>query len=381
MRIGFDAKRVFFNKTGLGNYGRSLLSALFMRHPNEDYLLYTPRKPSGVFPDFEAEALNHAEVRAPEFLPARLFPALWRSFGIGRTLSRDNVSVYHGLSMEIPTGLRKRGIRSAVCIHDLIFLKHPEFYPVIDRQIYNAKFIHACRNADCIVALSEQTRQDILNGFQLPPERVRVIHPTCDPAFTRVADEGEKAAVRERFHLTQRFILYVGTVNARKNLMTLVRAFKRLGMRGVSLVAVGSGGGYRRGVQNYVASNGLSDRVFFLDRVSTADLPALYQQAEVFAYPSFYEGFGLPILEALHSRVPVVTTRGGCFPEAGGPGSLYVDPLNVDEMAHALRRALTEPALRESMITTGLNHAQPFTPDAFADKAWNMYREIAEGTA
>ncbi|OGS34199.1 MAG: hypothetical protein A2293_14110 [Elusimicrobia bacterium RIFOXYB2_FULL_49_7] len=377
MRIGLDAKRAFFNSTGLGNYGRTLIAGLLQYHPEADYLLYSPKAPQNRFPDFEQKTAPHTTVHYPEKGLGSFFPSLWRSFGLSKTLKKDKIDLYHGLSMEIPTSLRTAGIRSAVCIHDLIFIKHPEFYPIIDRAIYRKKYLHACHNADMIVALSEQTRADILNDFHLSEDRVRVIHMSSDPLFSQRVGEETKATVKQRYGLPDRFILSVGTINTRKNLLGLVKAFEKLpASLGVSLVAIGKGGAYKKEVEQFIHAHDLSDRVHFPKNVANSDLPAIYQQAALFAYPSFYEGFGLPILEALQSRVPVVTTKGGCFPEAGGPNSLYIDPANIDELTDALQTGLTNSELRNRMIEAGLTHAAKFTPHAFADKTWALYQDL-----
>jgi glycosyltransferase involved in cell wall biosynthesis len=377
MRIGFDAKRAFQNHTGLGNYSRILLSALLRLHPESEFFFYTPKKPKGLFPDFENEARSRAITRTPDAFFSRRFPPLWRSFGLAQSISRDNVRLFHGLSHEIPSGLRQKGVKSAVTIHDLISLKFPELYPWADRQIYRMKLKYACANADRVIADSAQTSSDIQELFSVGADRVRVIPLACEPRFEQRIGADEKERVRKKYALPGRFILSVGTINSRKNLLALVKAFSLMrDASTVALVAIGGGGAYKRKVEAFVNERKLSDRVLFRDQVPSADLPAIYQQAELFAYPSLYEGFGYPIIEALKSRVPVVTSAGGCFPEAGGPGSVYVDPQNAEEICAAMRRILSDSALRARMIGQGETYAARFNERAFADATWDVYKEL-----
>jgi len=384
MRIGFDAKRAFFNATGLGNYSRSLLHALFLHHPEAEYLLYSPKPGRGSFPDFEKAAAACSTLRTPVSFFARRFPSLWRSFGLADALNSDRIDLFHGLSHEIPSGLARGKVKSVVTVHDLISLKYPEFYPWIDRRIYYAKLKYACANADCVITDSRQTMEDVRRYFKVPEERMRVVPLSCDPLFEKRTDEAEKKRVREKHGLPRRFLLTVGSINERKNLLTLVKAFERLDPEEpVSLVAIGRGGAYKRRVESYVREHRLAGKVLFPSSVATEDLPAIYQAALAFAYPSFYEGFGLPIVEALKSRVPVITSKGSCFSEAGGPASLYVDPNDAGELCGALNRVLSDPALRAIMAEKGAEYAGRFSAQALADSTWAVYRELtsAQGPA
>ncbi len=375
--IGFDAKRAFFNSTGLGNYSRSLLHALFENYPDLDYHLYTPKKPRNRFASFEKLVASKASVITPSSAIWKTFPSIWRSSGIGRNLMSSGIELYHGLSHEIPSGLRKRGIRSVVTIHDLINLKFPQFYGWIDRRIYHAKLQHACREADCVITDSIQTKLDVQEYFKVPDERCTVVPLICDPMFEKVVSEEMKAAIKKKYSLPDNFILYVGTINERKNLLSLIKAFENLpGRDTVKLVAVGRGNAYRKKVVKYVQLKGLQKRVLFPEVSNNEDLPAIYQMAEVFVYPSLYEGFGLPILEALWSRVPVITSHGGCFEEAGGQHSLYVEPTDPESIMHKLSRVLSDSALRTSIVKAGLKHAMCFTSQKFADQTFSVYKRF-----
>ena len=172
MKIGFDAKRAFFNPTGLGNYSRTLISSLSNRFPDHEYFLYSPKvSHNGLF----SADTNNLQLRIPAGLIAKLAPALWRSYGMNRTLKQDKLDLYHGLSHELPAGIKKTKIPSVVTIHDLIYLRYPKYYPAMDRWVYDKKFRHSCRVADRIIAVSEQTRRDLIEFFNVIPEKITVI--------------------------------------------------------------------------------------------------------------------------------------------------------------------------------------------------------------
>ncbi len=360
MILGFDAKRAFHNTTGLGNYSRDLLRIVRRHAPEHRCLAYSPRPPlaaSGA----QADGL---EVRGPRTALGRAFPSVWRSRGIADDLAADGVQLYHGLSNELPLGLAERGIASAVTVHDLIFERFPELYSPIDRRIYRWKAQSAARRADLVVAISEQTRSDLVELYGVPAERIRVVYQGCHAAFQEELPAQELAAARDRFGLPESFILSVGTVERRKNLLTVLRALA--GLPGVPMVVVGRRTAYAREVEAFIAQEKLETRVRFLTGVGVRELAALYRLATVFVYPSLFEGFGIPILEALFSGTPVVTTRGGVFPEAAGPGSAYVDPSSPEELGAALAAILRNEDLRAAMREAGRAHAARFRDEAIA---------------
>jgi glycosyltransferase involved in cell wall biosynthesis len=298
---------------------------------------------------------------------------VWRSRGIVADLARDGVEVFHGLSAEIPLGLRAASIRSVVTVHDLIFERLPELYGAVDRRIYRWKAKSAAARADLIVAISAQTRRDLVELYGVPAERIRVVYQGCHAAFRRdVPPEALDAVLRE-YALSRPFVLQVGTIEPRKNLLSTVRAVA--GIPGVNLVAVGRETEYASQVRAEVERLGLSERVRILSGVPTEKLAALYRCAVAAAYPSRYEGFGIPILEALCSGTPVVTTRGGCFEEAGGPGSAYVGAEDPGELRDVLAAVVRDPARQAAMREAGLAHAERFRDEVIARDLAHVYEE------
>ena len=310
LKIGFDAKRIVRNGTGLGSYGRTLVNDL-ASYPLE-LRLYAP--------DQGRDELRQ-QIRQQENVsfcyPAQsalpFSKALWRSKGIVSDLKRDGIQVFHGLSGELPIGIRQSGIKSVVTIHDLIFLRHPEFYHWIDTKIYAWKFRQTLREADHIIAISECTKRDILAYGKVDERKISVIYQSCAPKFS----------VSQSAMPSNRYILSVGSIEARKNILLAVKALPYL-PEAVSLVIVGRHTPYTDEVIAYAKKEGLTHRIKIMHGVSDEELPKLYAGAEAFVYPSRYEGFGIPIIEAISCGLPVVACTGSCLEEAGGPDALYV---------------------------------------------------------
>jgi glycosyltransferase involved in cell wall biosynthesis len=370
MRIGFDAKRAFNNTSGLGNYSRNTIQLLGERFPGNQYLLYTPRINGSL--DFRLP--EGSRIKKPESYIGKHCGPCWRTFALSGILVRDGIDLYHGLSHDLPFGMHKSPVRKVVTIHDMIPYLHPRLFSAANRFIYRQKIAHSCKNADVIIAISRQTREDILEFLDIDPSGVKVVYQTCDRLFYRSADENFRARVRNKYGLPGNFILSVGTIEPRKNLPSVIRAM-HLGKIDTMLVVVGKKTGYIKTVSDTIHSSGMGN-VLFLENVPTEELAAIYQMAALFVYPSLYEGFGIPILEALSSGTPVITSRGSCFGETGGPDSLYVDPHNNEELAASIINVLSGSELRKKMIDGGLRHAANFRHDLIADKLMDVYRSI-----
>jgi glycosyltransferase involved in cell wall biosynthesis len=201
------------------------------------------------------------------------------------------------------------------------------------------------------------------------------VYQGCDAQFYRTATNIEKQNVRALYRLPEKYVLYVGTVESRKNLSTLVKAMSLLPEE-VHLVVVGRETAYARHIKEDIATRQLTQRVHFLDEVAFNHLPAIYQQAQVFCLPSLFEGFGIPVLEALNSGVPVVASNISSLPEAGGSGQLYVSPTDEAEIAHAIQQVLDDEPLRRKMIAAGAEHAAQFREEGIAKNIWSVYKEL-----
>lgn len=374
MKIAFDAKRITHNGTGLGNYGRYVVNGLTSFFPDNTYQLYTP----GIGKDILRNRIIPTEkvsFHYPESRFAKMLPSAWRSFGITSTLIQEKVDLYHGLSNELPINLRKSGIHSVVTIHDLIFLRYPQFYKPADRFIYTYKFRQACLRADKVIAISEQTKRDIISFLHIPENKIEIVYQGCDPIFGLPVQEDVRQVVRGKYRITSPYILYVGSIEERKNLLLLTKALKAL-KEDISVIAIGKRTPYTEVVETYIRENNLSDRVHLLNNIPFSELPAFYQMASLFVYPSFFEGFGIPILEAQLSKIPVIAATGSCLEEAGGTGALYTDPNNEHELRGLIEAVLNEPQLAESMRKSGIEYARNFDAKKLATDMTNLYKQI-----
>ncbi|MFM7671269.1 MAG: glycosyltransferase family 4 protein [Bacteroidota bacterium] len=387
MRIGFDAKRAFHNSTGLGHYSRTLIRSLADTFPEHSYGLFNPSISQNFPLPWDGIDRNQIQEIRPNRMLDRFFSSAWRSSWVKKDLLRYKIDLFHGLSHEIPRGIERTGIRTVVTIHDLIFERYPDQYNPIDVRIYRNKFRHACEKADRIIAISEQTKRDIVSFYKIPARKIKVCYQSCNPLFFRQVPDAEKQRIRERYQLPERFFLYVGSLIERKNLIRVVEALHALGTHtNMPLVVIGTGGQYERKVKERIRQLRMEDRVVFLSRSQAAmdfasfrnasDFPAIYQLATAMIYPSIFEGFGIPVLEALASELPVITSDLSCLPEAGGQGSLLVDPLSVDAIGSAMGQVLHDPSKVLQMKQAGKQHAAAFTPEATARRVMDLYESL-----
>lgn len=382
MNIGFDAKRAFHNGTGLGHYSRTLIRSLSDYFPEHEYFLFNPKAST----TFDLTGPHLHEVQPAGFVN-KLFRSAWRSSWVKNDLKKYKIDLYHGLSHEIPIGIQDTGIRSVVTIHDLIHERHPEQYNPIDVKIYTKKFRYACAHADKVIAISEQTKRDIMQFYGTPENKISVCYQSCNPSFGHVISEEEKQRVKKLYGLPDQFFLYVGSLIERKNLLNICKAlFLLRNELQIPLVVIGEGSNYKQQVKDFIKQNELESKVIFLSENETARnavefrsaavFPAIYQSAIAMIYPSFFEGFGIPVLEALWSRLPVITSNVSCLPEAGGPGALYVDPANAEEIAAGMLKLYNDPAYVADLKTKGWAHAQWFTQQKCAAAVMEVYKNI-----
>lgn len=371
-KLGFDAKRAAQNRTGLGNYSRFVIDILKKYYPDNEYILYAPSEKKN---KLAKEDGNNVKLKYPTGFQKRI-SSIWRIFGITDDIIKDRIEIYHGLSNELPLNIRKaKDTKSIVTIHDLIFLRHSEWYKPVDRWIYNHKFRKACINSDKIIAVSQCTKQDIIELYKIEPEKIEVVYQGCDPLFRKKVSESEKQEVREKFHLPEKFILYLGSIEERKNLMLLAKAMKHV-KTPVKVIAVGKKTEYADKVKTFITDNSLEKSFEMFHGVEFKYLPALYQMADLFVYPSLYEGFGIPILEALCSGTPVIAAKGSCLEEAGGPDSIYVSPDNEIELAEKIDLIMNNESLRNDIIEKGYAYADNFEESKLAAELNNIYTEL-----
>ena len=369
MNIGFDAKKAIVNRTGIGNYSRRVIESLSAVFPADEFFLFGPRKTPAV-PIMSSGNIN--KVFPPAF-GGKITYELWRNMFLRGSLRENNIDVYHGLSNEIPLGLNSSKVKTIVTIHDLIFLTRPETFKSGMRIKLQKKTYYACTHADRIVAISQRTADDIVNLYGINSERIDIVYQSINPIYFQRCDAGAKDAILKSYSLPEKFVLCVGTIEQRKNQELLIKALPRI-ESGVSVVIAGRSTPYQQQLEDLSRSLGVANRVKIINGIPDSDLPALYQTASVVCLPSIYEGFGLPIAEALASNVPVVAATGSCLEEAGGPNSMYVNPYDEHALAEAVNEIISNQALRLSMIQQGANYVKRFSDTAMAENLMNVYK-------
>lgn len=371
MIIGFDGKRAVTNYTGIGNYSRLALESILPLLPDVALRLYTPK----IRQNERLENLLRSpqvELRTPDSLMGRLFGSLWRSKLLTEQLRRENPALYHGLSNELPLGIERTGIPTVVTTHDLIFMRHPEFYHKPDVEICRRKFEYAARVANRVIAISQCTANDLIELYGIPESKIRIVYQGCSPIFSQPVSKDAIEQNRKRFG---HYIIGVGTIESRKNQLLTVKALRHL-PSDVNLVLVGRRTAYAKLIDAEICRLGLQNRVTMLSGVAMADIPALYAAAQVAAYPSFYEGFGIPMLEAIAAGVPVIAATGSCLEEAGGPGACYVAPTDVMAFADVAKSILNNSSLRNDMVAKGRQHIAQFAPENFGRDLVAVYNEL-----
>lgn len=369
MKIGFDAKRAFYNKSGLGNYSRSTVEILSKFYSSNNYFLFTPSTENAV----SFHTSENVQIIEPKKFLSKTFKSYWRTFRLSKKIDEFKLDVYHGLSNELPYKAHiKSNAKLIVTIHDLIFLRYPELYSSVDKNIYFQKAKFASEIADTVIAISEQTKSDIVNFIGIDENKIEVVYQGCHNIFKNEVDTEKKIEIARKYNLPESFILNVGTVEKRKNSLSVLKAIHHSKIDTV-LIIVGSKTEYQDEIEKYASDHNLEKNLLILNNVPFEDLPAIYQQAEIFIYPSIFEGFGIPIIEALYSKIPVITTKGGVFSETGGFKTKYVEPENIEKLAEAINEILDDSELRNKMINEGIEYAQKFNDEKIASNLMNVY--------
>ena len=366
MKIGFDAKRLFLNYTGLGNYSRNIVKNLQKYYPEHEYHLYTTkalRNPDTEYFFDKAKFIIHENKSAFNFY--------WRSVSIIKDLEKDKIDVFHGLSAELPIGIKRSNIKSVVTIHDLIFKHFKQDYNPVDRMIYDFKSGYACRNAAKVIAISEFTKKDILKAYNIGEDKIEVVYLPLDNKFSKKASQNELEKVKYEFNLPDKFFLYVGSVIGRKNLKSVVKAMSIIEPKWrIPLVVVGSGKKYLEEVKAMITNDGLEDDILFLKNISNEDLPKIYQLAEFFVFPSLYEGFGLPVLEAIQGGKSVIVSQDTSLEEVAGNCGIVLPQNDVISLAKSIK----EKSTLSNELGDCDKHLKKFDPEVIAKKIMEVYK-------
>jgi glycosyltransferase involved in cell wall biosynthesis len=375
MRILVDYTAAIGQGAGIGRYTRSLVDALLRVDQEDRFTLFSAERPSAerTFP----VAPHVRAVTGP--LDNRRMTILWHRLRAPLPIEAlaGRADVLHAPDFSLPPSL---SARTVVTIHDLAFMTHPECAVPALRAYLNRVVPHAVRRADHIIAVSERTSADLVELLGVEPKKVSVIHLGVDPSVRRIEDAALLHAAEVRYGLRRPFALAVGTVEPRKNFARLIEAFARARSAPggpAQLVIAGRKGWLYDDVFAAVQRLGVSDAVRFLDYIPDGDLPALYSLASVVAMPSLYEGFGIPVVEAMACGVPVVASSAGSLPEIVGDAGLLTPPEDVEALADALLRAVSDEPLRAELVARGYVRVRAFDWDTAARQHLDVYRAVA----
>jgi len=382
MNIGYDGKRAFQNKTGLGNYTRSLITILSHSYPDFKYSLFAPKQTNL----FDTTAFDNVNVILPKQPFFKKFPAIWRQIGMVKEIKNAGLDIYHGVSNELPRGIEKTDIKTVVTVHDLIFERYPETYHFDERYVHRWKIKKACKIADAIIAISKQTKEDLINLYNVNADKITICYQSCNPIFEKQISPAEKILVKKRYDLPDQYFLFVSSIAPRKNLIAVCRAMILIkGKSNIPLVVIGDGKKEKAEVKALMLANGMANQLILLNelRVSkessfttAADFPAIYQQALALVYPSIFEGFGLPVLEALWSGLPVVSSSTSSLPEVAGDAALYFAPNDYEMLAQHMLNVVLNINLVETLKDKGFKEAQHFATKKYADSIVQVYKSI-----
>jgi glycosyltransferase involved in cell wall biosynthesis len=365
MRIGYEITSIRAQSSGVGNYASHLLHHMVEAEPNHEYVLLSNRvTPPALLP-------QSATVRpAVQPFPSR---ALWMQLALPRGLRGLRLDLCH-----YPNSLGPllNPCPYVVTIHDMTLSTMPQHHKLRSQLVVRPLIPLVARRAQRVITGSEHARQDVIRLLRIPPERVVVI-PDAAGALFQPAPAAEQQRVRARYRLDRPYILYVGTLEPRKNLIRLIRAWHSLRQRGEiehALVLTGARGWKDQAIFDTVRELGCADDVLFTGYVPSADLPALYSAAALFAFPSLYEGFGLPVVEAMACGAPVLISTAPALVEVAGDAAVHVDPTSVAAIAAGLGRVLNDPALRADLRERSLRRAAAYSWHSAAQQTLDMYR-------
>lgn len=357
MRIGFDAKRYFHNKTGLGNYSRSLVHTLAENFPEDEFWLFD--KTGGKL----SEEFNNLKIWKPA-----MRKAMWRLTGQAKDAFENKIQLYHGLSNEIPLGLRRHKIASVVTIHDVIFRRFPDYYPLTDRMIYHQKTKYAVKNADMVIATSRNTADDLVELYKVNPDRIRVVYQPVQKHWYHRPETGRP--------IVSDYLLYISSFTGRKNHSTLIEAFSMISKQtDAMLVLAGSSGETLTDCKKFIAHEKLESRILIYENCSPEVLNTLMHHAAGFVYPSYYEGFGIPLAEAAVKGLPMAVSDIPVFRELAADAATYFNPNRATEIADNMLALLRKEYIA-TMESGRIQLLKKIDPVRISSEMMQLYRSL-----
>jgi len=371
LEIYLDGKRFFYNHTGLGNYSRWLVNAYHQEFPEDHLVVLKPGKKhskySALLEDTDIKTLRYPSMAG---MARSLVSAKWI----------PDKAIYHGLSAEIPLNMGVKSRNGLITVHDVIFKARPQDYRWHDRMMYDFKLKFALERIPQVVAISLKTKQDLIEYYQVPEEKINIIYQNCDELFYQSQNPSEVNSISIMDNLPSVYWICVGSFNPRKNQESILSAYRCISEDLRIPVLMIGGGNDKSTFRKKVEQSGFGKWFIFPEQISNMQLAVLYKKSIGLIYPSLYEGFGIPAVEALASGVPVIAHEGTAVEEAAGEGGLFVNTLIADQLSDAMMRIQESDSLRNALITKGLEHIKTFDVKKNMILQKNVYEKIGRNT-
>lgn len=378
--IGIDLSSTAINKAGVGTYSHELVKNLSFLDKKNNYLLF-PFFHHIFDPDFKKiKAPDNAENMQVMFdlLPKEWAEYLWKKSWIPREKFLNNLDLIHVTTFVTPPNYKGKLVTT---IYDVTFKTYPEFHTPANVHHCDSGTRTAVERADAIITISQNSKKDIVEIYKCSPEKIHVTLLGYEEKFKPCSDEAKKLAIKNKYQIKNNFLLSVGTIEPRKNLLGTLRAYLSLPEKlrdNLSIIVAGNKGWLNSQLFSFVEENNLKDKVKFLGFVDENDLPTLYSLATIFIYPSFYEGFGLPVIEAMAGGCPVICSNTSSLPEVAGNAAELIDPYNQSQFNQALKNLLTDEKKREKMREKGLKHCRDFSWRKCARQTLDIYQNLLQ---
>ena len=373
MKIGVDGRGFYEKRTGMEQYAFNLYKAISIIDKSNEYFIYFKHNGKILSP---TQNKNFRNIIIPA--PLKFITPLWEQVLLPRQLKNDTIQVYHSPYSIIPLF---GDFKKVITVHDLTPFIYPEYQKKITNLYLRYWYRKSILSSDIIISVSENTKKDIIKLFNISSSKIRTIYESASEEFCKIEDENLKDRIRKKYQLPDKFILFVGTLEPRKNITRLLKAFDRLKTKKNILhylvLAGHKGWLYEEIFKTY---NKLKNRrfVLFIDYVNHNDLPIIYNLSDIFLYPSLYEGFGLPLLEAMACGSPVISSNTSSIPEVVGDAGILVNPKSIDEVSNAIYEVIMDKALRESLIEKGYKQVQKFSWEKTSRETLEVFNMITD---
>ena len=370
MNIGFDAPD-FFGYNGAASYSRSIIFTMAKYLPGHEVHVFVPgRQPKGF-----SSGMENIRIITPGIQTNKEPGPLWYAFQAGRKLKKHQIKIYHGLHNELPriSSSYKDQLRLVLSVHHLTFLHHPDLFKQPEIEAYRESIRQNCSMADHIMVSEETTRTDLINHFQIPANKISMLTRPCDPFIQRTASEKEKKQIRDKYNLPDQYMLFAGKAENQKNIFLLAQAIEQT-HKDIPLVILTSPTPYLRKLVKYLSTH-LLDEVYFLTHPNFHDLPAIYQSARLFVYPSYYSGYGTPIVEAAYSNIPVITSEPDYSEKFSFERMFFIEPDNPTRLADKLNEVWDKKPDKKYPENTNQEKEQHKTNREIAEDLWQIYQK------